>query len=380
MGFGCNHRIIEWRTRQLSEASRQLASHPVFKLRHPVTVANWTGQISEALGAERFPESEDSTHVLVVTNKDTDMNNERIDISAAAGIAAPPPKRTRAREALRYTDTMGVRPIFRITAGFAEALRARPLTDPGLRLGLGLAHLTEYFAGRNLSGCQIAREAMFNQETPLLRRTIGPVASNGTLPFRQGVAALAGTDLFNSIGMTECRREVRWAFAPEVLDRLFDPDDLYGLLDIRAVRDLKGAVPIHLLLATTVAWNMRRPEFTLSLEDLRRISRRDPPASWEDLRRRFLRGLSDVCAQNGTTAMVRLLGVPWTRAIDAVNVKIMHRKSLWRLNSLVESSEKLKDLILLGPKGWQRCQPDEILGSPFEAALCELLKPRAAVA
>lgn len=307
------------------------------------------------------------------------MDNGLIDTPTAAGTSAAPPHQARAREALCYTDTLGVRPIFRITAGFVEALRAQPLTDPGLRLGLGLAHVTEWFASRTPAGRRIAYESTFGQETPLLRRTIGPVGSKGSLPFRDGVAALSGTDLFDCIEMSECRREVHWVFAPEALNRLFNPNDRYGLLDIRAVRDLKGGVPIHLHLATTVAWKMRMPQFTLSIEDLRRIAGHDGTTTWEHLRRRFLRALSAVCAQNGATALVRLLGVPWRRTIDAVNVKILHGKSLWQLNSLVEPSQDLKDLVLVDAKGWQSCKAAEILGSPLEAALRAALKPKAAV-
>lgn len=48
------------------------------------------------------------------------MNNDPIDTTTAAGASAAPSQRTRVREVLRYTDTMGVRPVFRITEGFAE--------------------------------------------------------------------------------------------------------------------------------------------------------------------------------------------------------------------------------------------------------------------
>lgn len=279
-----------------------------------------------------------------------------------------------ADERPRYADTMGVRPIFRLGAGFADLLRAQHLSSQALRLVLGLAHLTEDYAESHPRGSDAVYHFALIAWNSMLRRTIGPQASNDASAFRRGVGELAGTDMFRVIEMPDHSQAVHWAFSEEVLDRFFDKNDRYGLVDIRDIGRHARALPIHLHLATKVIWRMRRPRVEISIEELGAITGTDG-ATWEQLSRPVLAALGKVCRQSDCTAVVRLIGGATPRAVGSLAIELLHAGTSWRPEQLMRSLPWPRAILIVHGGGVERWTCDQWRRSRVEALLQKYQKP-----
>jgi len=253
--------------------------------------------------------------------------------------------------ALPYPDSGGVRPFLALSRPLREWLVARPLTDPGLRLALGLLHLTQVRGESTPGGSDRIRAHILSECTKTPQATIGPTAIRGNRAIRAGIRDVDWHAICDVLDMPHGSDAICWRLSEPIFDLLTGPREEWGLLDIRSVRRLRMARSIRVHLELTQIWRANWPRVTWTLEQAATLMGLPGWSTWEHVSRPLLQALRQVCTQEGGSVIIRTEHAIGSRIVASLTVSLVHPTTKWERPALAKVDRLTTEMILVPADG-----------------------------